>query len=325
MTIRFTARRVRLPGQACLERAHREYASVQDPNTHWAERPENKRYDVREGEHLPEDAQHAQQQKATTAKGLGAMGIAIAAFLAKFKTLLLLLLNLKWIAIALKLFWFAGSFLASVWFYALFWGWKFALVFVLLIAVHEFGHWFTMRFFGVPSSLPFFIPGMGALVNMTGRPASAFNESLIALAGPLMGAIGSAICAYVGFSAHEPFWIAAAYLGMFINLFNLAPVMPLDGGRIVGSISPRIWVGGLALFIVAIFAFRLFNPLIIILIVISIPQVIAAWRGRLDAHYYGVTLAQRLAITVAYFGLAGALFAGMMWTRIPVPGHPIVQ
>jgi Zn-dependent protease len=124
---------------------------------------------------------------------------------------------------------------------------------------------------------------------------------------------------------HENFWLAAAYLGMLINLFNMAPVMPLDGGRIVGSISPRIWVGGLAVFVVAMFVFHLFNPLIVILIVLSIPQVIAAWRGNLDAHYYGVTLPQRLGITCAYFGLAALLFGGMLATHVSVPGHAIVQ
>ena len=291
--------------------------------TGWAEREEHKRYDVLEGEYQPPQPRQGAGQ--ARAKGLGAIGLAIAALLAKFKTVLLILLNLKWFAVGLKLFWFAGSFLASVWFYALFWGWKFGLIFVVLIGIHEFGHWFTMRFFGVPSSLPFFIPGMGALVNMTGRPASAFNESLIALAGPLAGGAASAACAYAGFTLHEPFWLAAAYLGMFINLFNLAPVMPLDGGRIVGSISPRIWVGGLVLFMAAIFVFRIYNPLVLILIVLSIPQVIAAWRGRLDPHYYGITLPQRLIIAGSYFGLAAVLFAGMLWTRVPVPHHVIVQ
>jgi len=291
--------------------------------TGWAERDDDKQYDAVEGEYQP--PQPALQQKQNRAKGLGAIGLAIAALLAKFKTILLILLNLKWFAVGVKLFWFAGSFLASVWFYALFWGWKFGLVFVVLIAVHEFGHWFTMRFYGVPSSLPFFIPGMGALVNMTGRPASAFHESLIALAGPLIGGLGSAVCAYVGFATHEPFWLAAAYLGMLINLFNLAPVMPLDGGRIVGSICPRIWVGGLAVFVVAMIALHWFNPLIVILILLSIPQVIAAWKGRLDPHYYGITLGQRLTITCAYFGLAALLFAGMLATHVSVPGHPIVQ
>jgi Zn-dependent protease len=112
---------------------------------------------------------------------------------------------------------------------------------------------------------------------------------------------------------------------MLINLFNLAPVMPLDGGRIVGSISPRIWVAGLAVFLAAMIALHWFNPLIVILILLSIPQVIAAVKGRLDPHYYSVTLPERLTITCAYFILAGLLFAGMLATHVSVPGHAIVQ
>lgn len=293
-------------------------------NTGWAERDEHKRYDVAEGEYLPPQPD-AQQQSQSRAKGLGAAALAVGALLAKFKGVLFLLLNLKWAAVIIKLFWFAGSFLASVWFYALFWGWKFGLVFVVLIGIHEFGHWLTMKFYGVPASLPFFIPGMGALVNMRGRPPSAFHESLIAIAGPLAGTVASAACAYIGYANHEPFWLAAAYIGLFLNLFNLAPVMPLDGGRIVGSISPRIWVCGLVLFVAAMLYFRLFNPLILILIVLSIPQVIAAVKGRLDPQYYAVTTAQRLAVAGMYFGLAAVLFAGMLYTRVPVPGHAIVQ
>ena len=276
-----------------------------------------------EGEYLP--AAPVEPQKNNTAKGAGAAAVGLALLLAKFKGLLLLLLNFKWALIAFKLLAFSGSFLLSIWFYALFWGWKFALVFVILIAVHEFGHYFVMRFYGVPGSLPFFIPGMGALVNMTGRPASAFHESLIAFAGPLVGTVGSAVCAWIGEATHQPFWTAAAYLGFFLNLFNLAPVMPLDGGRVVGAISPRIWIAGLVVFVVAIFAFRIVNPLIWILILLSLPQVWAAFKGRLDPAYYAITASQRALIVVLYFGLAGFLMAAMLATRVGMPGHAIAQ
>lgn len=288
-----------------------------------AERPENRQYDVREGDYLPPDSGAQRTQKA--AKGLGAAGLGLAVLAAKFKSVLFLLLNLKFAAIAIKLFWFAGSFLASIWFYALFFSWPFAVIFVILIAIHEFGHWFTMRFYGVPSSLPFFIPGMGALVNMQGKPPSAFHESLIAFAGPAAGAAASGVCAWIGFQYHEPFWIAAAYVGFFLNLFNLAPVMPLDGGRVVGSISPRIWVAGLVLFVIAIFAFHINNPLVWILILISLPQVWAAFKGQLDAHYYGISLPQRLTVTGLYFSLAGVLFAGMLYTHVSVGSHLVAQ
>ncbi|MEO6913025.1 MAG: site-2 protease family protein [Candidatus Baltobacteraceae bacterium] len=287
-----------------------------------AERPADSPQTHVEGEYLPPQSA---EKKGGATKTAGGVAAALLIFFAKFKGLLLLLLNLKWVFIGFKLLTFAGTFLLSIWFYSLFWGWKFALVFVVLIAVHEFGHYFTMRFFGVPGSLPFFIPGLGALVNMTGRPASAFHESLIAFAGPFIGTVGAGICAFIGYSTNQPFWFAAAYLGFFLNLFNLAPVMPLDGGRIVGSISPRIWVGGLVLFVIAIFAFHIYNPLIWLLILVSLPQVWAAWKGQLNQQYYSITTPQKVTIAVLYFALAAGLLAGMIATHVPVPHHAIVQ
>jgi Zn-dependent protease len=292
-----------------------------DPNRNVPANPYTRRWSaerppVLEGEYEPKEEHHG-----NGAKTAGGAAVGLALLLAKFKGLLFLLLNFKWALVLLKLLSFGGSFLLSIWFYALFWGWKFALVFVILIGVHEFGHYFAMKYYGVPSSLPFFIPGMGALVNMKGTPPSAFHESIIALAGPLTGTIGSIACALVGNLTGESFWYAAAYLGFFINLFNLAPVMPLDGGRIVGSISPRLWIGGLVLFVIAMVAFHMFNPLIWILIIVSLPQVWAAWKGRLNPAYYNIAAAQRILIGAAYFICAGIMFAGMLMTRVPVPTH----
>lgn len=285
--------------------------------SHWsAERPP-----VVEGEYQPKP-----EPGKNGAKAAGGAAVGLALLLAKFKTFLIVLLNFKWALLMLKALSFGGSFLLSIWFYALFWGWKFALVFVILIGVHEFGHYFAMKYYGVPSSLPFFIPGMGALVTMKGAPPSAFHEALIALAGPVTGTAGSIACAVIGNLTGQPFWYAAAYMGFFINLFNLAPVMPLDGGRIVGAISPRIWVGGLVVFVIAMVALHLFNPLIWLLILVSLPQVWAAWKGRLNAAYYATAPTQRILVATAYFVAAGVMFAGMLLTRVPVPAHhAIVQ
>ncbi|MFN2529017.1 MAG: site-2 protease family protein [Candidatus Baltobacteraceae bacterium] len=284
-----------------------------------AERPEDKIFEYQS----PEEQEKRKEGNALKTAGGAAVGLGL--FFAKFKGLLLLLLNFKWVLIGFKLLAFSGSFLITIWFYALFWGWKFALVFVVLIAVHEFGHYFVMKFYGVPSSLPFFIPGMGALVTMKGTPPSAFHESIIALAGPVLGTLGSVACAFIGASTGKQFWYAAAYLGFLLNLFNLAPVMPLDGGRIVGSISPRIWVGGLILFVVAIFMFHIYNPLIWLLILVSLPQVWAAWKGRLNTAYYDTSLGHRTIIGVSYFALAGFLLAAMIVTKVPVPNQVIAQ
>jgi Zn-dependent protease len=175
-----------------------------------------------------------------------------------------------------------------------------------------------MRIFGVPASLPYFIPGFGALITMKGRPASALQEAYIALAGPLMGTLGALACFTYGEATQSNFWIAAAYTGFFLNLFNLFPVIPLDGGRVIGAVSPRIWIFGLIALIVTAVAFHWFNVLLVVIILFSIPQAIAAWRGRTDEHYYNLTPMQRGGIAAAYFALVGFLIVAMVESHITV-------
>jgi Zn-dependent protease len=257
-------------------------------------------------------------------KNAGPAAVGLGLLAAKFKAVLYLLLSFKWFALGLKFFGSSLSLIVSVWFYALFWGWPFAAVFVALIFVHEMGHALVMRIYGVPASLPYFIPGLGALINMKGSPASVLHESYIALAGPVFGSLGALLCYLYGVSTLSAFWIACAYTGFFLNLFNLFPVLPLDGGRVVGSISPRIWIFGLVALIVAAVTFHWWNPLLLILIVPAIPRAIAAWRGTPQVNapgYYELTMLQRTGIAVAYFGLCGLLFIAMQATRIPIPGH----
>ncbi len=272
--------------------------------------------EVHEGEYLPPP----ERRNSNNAwKGIGAGAVGIGLLFAKFKSLFFFLVSFKWFLLGGKLLLSSFSFFASVWFYALFWGWKFAFVFVIMILIHELGHAVFMRVLGIPASLPYFIPGMGALINMRGRPASALAEAYVALAGPLAGTLAALGCYVIGEAEQSSFWTAAAYTGFFLNLFNLAPVMPLDGGRVAGAISPRIWIFGLVAMVVAAIAFHWWNPLLLILIVLGIPQVIAAWQGRLDPEYYALTMGQRATIAVAYFGLASFLFAAMLATQVTVP------
>lgn len=270
-----------------------------------------------EGEYLPPNNAPPPQQSGWK-KGVGPAVVGFGLLLAKFKSLLFVLLSFKWFLIGSKLFLSAGSFFVSVWFYSLLFGWPFAVVFALLILVHELGHAAFMRIFGVPASMPYFIPGFGALISMKGRPASALQEAYIALAGPLMGTVAALACYTYGEATESKFWIAAAYTGFFLNLFNLFPVLPLDGGRVVGAISPRIWIFGLVALIVTAFAFQWFNVLLVVLIVLSIPQIIKAFRGQYDPNYYALTMMQRGGIAAAYFALVGFLIVAMLASHVTV-------
>jgi Zn-dependent protease len=252
----------------------------------------------------------------------GGILIALGAAALKFKAALFVLLNFKWLILAPKLLLSFGSMFLSIWFYALLFGWKFGLVFVLLILVHEMGHFLTFRNFGAAVSLPLFIPGLGAFVSspMTADPA---RNAVAALMGPVFGVAAAAVCWGYAVATGEPFWFAAAYVGFFLNLFNLIPAFPFDGGRVAGAIDGRIWLVGVALLIGWVVVFRVFSPfvwlILIFVIVSSVPRGIAAWRGHVDPLVQVAAPGQRGALALAYFALIAVAVAGSAATHIVTP------
>jgi Zn-dependent protease len=290
---------------------------VNDPKSGWAERPENKQYDVQEGEYLP-PAQPADNAKSNAAKGLGAAGLSIAVLLAKFKALLLFLLNFKWAVLLLKGLSFGGSFFISLLFYALFWGWKFALVFILMMLAHEMGHYITIRNYGLPARLPMFVPLLGAYT-VGGAPKDLEHDAYIALAGPLTGLGISAVCYAFGYQTHDLFWYMAAYVGALINLFNMIPAMPFDGGRIAGAVSPSLWIGGFIVFLGASLALHIPIFFIILFGLMAIPSVIAAMRGYVDPRYATMTTLGKIRVGGWYLVTMFALFYLMSISHVAVP------
>ena len=291
---------------------------MNDPKSGWAERPENKQFDVQEGDYLPPDQRAAQQQKSNTAKGLGAAGLSIAVVLAKFKAVLLLLLNLKWAVILLKALSFGGSFFISLFFYALFWGWKFALVFLLMILAHEMGHYITIRNYGLPARLPMFVPFFGAYT-VGGVPTNLEHDAYIALAGPLTGLGISAACYAFGYQTHETFWYMAAYVGAFVNLFNMIPALPFDGGHIAGAISPALWIVGFVVFIGGSLALHIPVFFIIIFGLMTLPGVIAALRGYVDPRFGAMTQLGKFRVGLWYLLTLFGLVYLMSISHIAVP------
>jgi len=238
-------------------------------------------------------------------KSAGGFAAAAALFAAKFKALLLLLPGLKWLIFLPKFALSFGTVFASIWFYALFYGWKLGIVVVLLILVHEMGHWVVIRGFGGAVSLPYFIPGLGAFVAQKSPLSSADQDAYSALAGPIVGVAASSICWAFGAALNDPFWIVAAYLGFFINLFNLIPVLPLDGGRVAGVVDSRLWIAGVVAFAVFLFAFHSWGPISIIFLVLigfsTIPRIRDMWRGIVDPRVAALAPRVRGAVALAYF------------------------
>jgi Zn-dependent protease len=218
--------------------------------------------------------------------------------------LIFLATKLKLILTALKSIKFFGtgfSALLSVGAYALVFGWQFGVGLVLLIFVHELGHVVVLRRYGVPASAPIFIPFMGAVIGMKQLPRNAVMEAHVGLGGPVIGSLGAAAAYLLYVIDGHAIFLVMAYIGVLINLFNLLPVLPLDGGRAVGAISRWFWVLGYGGLIGLIFLRP--SPLLFIILLIGAPEAWNAIRGRGDREYYRVPFGQRLTVAGAYFGL----------------------
>ena len=140
------------------------------------------------------------------------------------------------------------SMLAMVVFEAQRYGLLFAVGFVVLIFIHEMGHAGAIRRAGLEAGWPVFIPFVGAMIALRGRPPTAAIEADIAYAGPLAGTAASLACAAVFLLTGSRVWLALGYTGFFLNLFNLIPMSPLDGGRVAQAFSRRAWIlGGILL------------------------------------------------------------------------------
>jgi Zn-dependent protease len=233
-----------------------------------------------------------------------------AAFVLFFKYLA----KLKFLLPVLKT---GGTMILSIGAYAMFWGWQFAVGFVLLIFVHECGHLIAAKRIGLKVGAPVFIPFMGALIALKEAPRNAWIEAQVGIGGPIFGTVAAAICELIYLATGNLMFRALAYTGFFLNLFNLAPVGFLDGGRIVTALSPWLWLIGFA--IMVFMTVTHFNFIVLLIVIFSVPRLYFLFRRKSpeELRYFEVTSAQRWTMAVMYFGLIALLVLGMELTRIP--------
>ncbi len=240
---------------------------------------------------------------------IGAALAAIAAFFAKFKSVLLLLPKLKLISTT-------GTMFVSLAAYAWLWGWPFAAGFIALLFVHEMGHVIQLRREGVKASAPMFIPFLGAVISARSLGRNALAEARVGLAGPVLGSIGAAACILLWRDTGNDLFRALAFTGFFLNLFNLIPLSPLDGGRAMAAMSPWMWLVGLAMMLGVLFVFP--NPLILVFLVIG---GLDSWRRFKQRdqrqEYYRVGAVDRLLVASVYLSLIALLAIGMHAMNMP--------
>lgn len=222
------------------------------------------------------------------------------------KTLFLLLFSgLKWG----KLVTSGGTMLLSLAVYATIWGWRYAAGFIALLFAHEMGHYFAARQRGLDVGAPAFIPFVGAWIALKDKPIDVETEAYVAIAGPVVGTVAALAVYLWARSEDSGLLLAISYAGLFLNLFNLLPISPLDGGRVTAVLSPRIWFVGVPI-LVALMLYRP-SPMLLIVAILATPQLISAWRY--DPHapenvaYYGVPLQTKLEYGSAYLALAALL------------------
>jgi Zn-dependent protease len=238
---------------------------------------------------------------------LAAAAALIAKFFAAIKGFLLLLPKVKLLTTA-------GTALISVVVYSLFFGWWFAVGFVVLLFVHEMGHVFQLRKEGVKASAPMFIPGFGAVVMMKSLPDDALAEARVGLAGPILGTLGAGVCLAIAEATNSDLLRALAYVGFLLNLINLVPLVPFDGGRAMAAMAPSMWFVGLAAMVALLLITG--NTFLLIFIVLGGMETWRRWKLRRtrsleQAAYYRVATAHRVLVGAVYIGLIVVLAVGM--------------
>ena len=126
------------------------------------------------------------------------------------------------------------------------------------------GHYIQLRREGVRPSGMVFIPFLGAAVGTRSLGGSALAEARVGLAGPIVGSLACAALVPVAVATGDDFWRALAFTGFFLNLFNLVPLVPFDGGRAMAAMAPWMWFAGFGGFV--LFFLLSPNPILIVFI-----------------------------------------------------------
>jgi Zn-dependent protease len=253
---------------------------------------------------------HPGSGRAPLRKRLGRLLAPIAALAIKAKSILLLLGNFKLLVTFASM---AVSVVAYGWLF----GYTFAIGFVLLLLLHEMGHVVQLRREGIKASAPVFIPFLGAVIAAKSLGKDAAAEARVGLAGPVAGSLATLVPLGLWLATGCEFWRALAYLGFFLNLFNLLPVVPLDGGRAMAALSPAVWLAGLAGLVALAIIYP--SPILFLILLFGALESWRRWKARNSPQsraYYAVPARTRVLVAVVYLSLAAALAVGVAETFV---------
>ncbi|NKF49276.1 site-2 protease family protein [Shewanella sp. WXL01] len=215
----------------------------------------------------------------------------------------------------------AGASLAAYsWLFSI----EFALALIACLVVHEYGHVKAMKHFGMKTKGIYLIPFMGGLALSDERINTRWQDVVISIMGPTFGLFMSLICMVAFWFTDNIFFAGLASFNALLNLFNLLPILPLDGGHILKSISFSMnSVIGLVICIIAALAgvaisYTFGLALLGFLLLIGSLEIVMEWQTRHQSHllpldrygqifsavWYILTVAALVGV-IAYFASYG--------------------
>ena len=252
------------------------------------------------------------ERKRSRLKKLGGLLIPLVLLATKAKGVLLAVTKIKAVTTL-------GTMFISIAAYALAFGWPFAVGFVLLIFVHEMGHVIQLRREGVEASAPVFIPFVGAVIAVKSLGKDAAAEARVGLAGPILGTAGTLIPLAIWLATGSDLWRALAYVGFLINLINLLPVLPLDGGRAMAVLGPKVWIAGI-LIAVAVAVIFLGPIMLLFVLLLGGPELYHRFKNRHSGEsreFHSVPTRTKVAVAAVYLSLTVLLIVGTAETYVP--------
>jgi Zn-dependent protease len=226
---------------------------------------------------------------------------------------LLVLSKLKWVLVVFKFLKIptAISMVVSLFLYGAVYGWMFAVAIIYLIFVHEMGHVWAAKRLGLKTSPAIFIPFLGAVVGVKEKIKNAKDEAFVGYMGPLFGLFSIVPALALYFITEETFFGLVIALGAMINLFNLMPVSPLDGGRIISVVSTKLWIVGLVM--LGVYTYMSGSFLLIFILILGV----ITWWNRVTEERRLSKLQMQIEMYEKYLGSYHEYFQYEEEQRIP--------
>jgi Zn-dependent protease len=163
--------------------------------------------------------------------------------------------KLKWILVFLKFFKLTTviTIIVSLVAYGLTYGWLFGIALIYILMIHEMGHVWAMKRLNIPTHATLFIPFIGALARGKELAKNAYDDAFISYMGPTFGFLSIIPAILLYLLTGTEFWMLVVLIGSVINLFNLIPITPFDGGHIVKVINFKLVIVGFVFAIAAMF------------------------------------------------------------------------